>query len=299
MAGQVQGNDSAKYGVANLKIVVTGAAGLLGRGLVQVLSAQHDVSALTRNEADITDEIQMRSVLSMISPDVIIHAAAMPDIDECEKHPELAHRVNAEATRAIAGIAADLGAGLAFISTDAVFDGKSNRPYVETDTVNPPSVYGRTKVAAEEYVRLLSKHWIFRVSVLFGPGKANFVNKAWCKAMGKESYVVANDQLGSATYTLDAAQTIMQVIASGKTGTYHLCNEGACTRFELAKKAVELAGLDSSIVVGKSMSEMERAGPRLKYGVMEMRALRNAGFIPPRRWEDALLDYVKTLQPVK
>lgn len=282
-----------------MKIAVTGAAGLFGRALVQVLGEGHEVVPLTRQDGDIADKGRMLEAINHAMPDVIVHAAAMPDIDECETNPEQAWKVNAEATRGLVEIASELSAELALISTDAVFDGKSTRPYVESDEVNPPSVYGRTKVAAEEHVRRLSKHWIFRVSVLFGPGKANFVNKAWCKAMGNEPYVVANDQLGSATYTIDAAKTILQVIVAKAYGTIHVCNQGECTRYELAKRAVELAGMSASNVVGKPMSEMSRVGPRLKYAVMEMRALQERGIALPRRWEDALLAYVGTLQAVR
>jgi dTDP-4-dehydrorhamnose reductase len=281
-----------------VRIAVTGAAGLFGRGLVQILSEKHEVTPLTRKDGDITDTATMRAIISRVSPDFVVHAAAMPDIDECEKNPEQAWKVNTEATRGLVEIAEESGVGLAFVSTDAVFDGKSTRPYVESDAVNPPSVYGRTKVAAEEQVRKLSRHWIFRVSVLFGPGKANFVNKAWCKAMGGEPYVVANDQLGSATYTIDAAKTMLQAIQAGAHGTYHVCNQGACTRYDLAKRAVELAGMNSSNVVGRPMSEMKRVGPRLKYAVMEMRALREQGIPLPPRWEDALIAYAGTLQRV-
>jgi len=279
-----------------VKISVTGAAGLLGKGVTEIFRKQHEVFPLTRQEGDITDEAQMLSVLSKIKPELIVHAAAMPDIDDCEKNPEQAWRVNSEATKALVKIAQELGCGFAFISTDAVFDGKSTRPYVESDLVNPPSVYGHTKVAAEESVRRYSKHWIFRVSALFGPGKANFVNKGLCKAWGKEQYVVASDQLGSATYTLDAAETMLQAFASGAKGTFHLCNQGACTRYDLARRSVELAGLDPSIVVGRKMAEMNRPGPRLPYAVMEMRALPAAGIPLPRPWEAALESYVKTLE---
>jgi dTDP-4-dehydrorhamnose reductase len=282
-----------------VKIAVTGAAGLFGRGLVQVLGEDHEVAALTRKAGDITDTAKMRRVISGVKPNLIVHTAAMPDIDDCEKNPEQAWKVNAEATRGLVEIAAELDAGFAFISSDAVFDGKSTRPYVESDAVNPPSVYGRTKVAAEEHVRKLTKHWIFRVSVLFGPGKANFVNKALCKAMGNEAYVAANDQLGSATYTIDAAQTMLQVITAEVYGTYHVCNQGECTRYDLAKLAVEFAGMNSSNVIGRPISEMNRVGPRLKYAVMEMRALQEKGIPPPRAWEDALRAYVGTLQPVR
>jgi len=280
-----------------VKIAVTGGAGLLGKGLTQVFRERYETYPLTRQDADITNAAKMREVLARIQPNVIVHAAAIADIDDCERNPETAFRVNTEATKALVEIARDLGARFALVSTDAVFDGKSDRPYVETDEVNPPSVYGRTKVAAEESVRKFDRHCIFRVSVLFGPGKANFVNKALCKAWGKEQYEVASDQLGSATYTLDAGETILRVLEWGANGTFHLCNQGACTRYELAKRAVELAGLDPSIVIGKTVAEMKRVGPRLTFSLMEMRALKAAGIAVPRSWEEALAAYVKLLQP--
>lgn len=279
-----------------MRVAITGAGGLFGKGLTQVFGKRHDVIALMRQNGDITNEGQMRELLDEIRPDVVVHAAAMPDIDECERNPEAAFRVNAEATKTLLAIAGQLGARFIFISSDAVFDGKKKYPYVETDPVNPPSVYGRTKAAAEEGVRKYDRHCIFRVSVLFGPGKGNFVNKALCKAWGNEPYVVASDQLGSATYTIDAAQTMLQVMEAGANGTFHLCNQGRCTRYELAKRAVEIAGLDTSIVVGKTIAEMKRPGPRLTYGVMEMKALSEAGLEWPRTWEAALEAYTKTLQ---
>lgn len=278
-----------------MRVAVTGGAGLLGKGLVQVFREEHEVFPLTHQDADITDERRMRELVEAIRPDVIVHSAAMPDVDECERNPAAALRVNFEATRALVKIVRDAGARFAFISTDAVFDGKSQQPYVETDAVNPPSVYGRTKAAAEGSVRQYERHYIFRVSVLFGPGKANFINKGLCKAWGKEPYVVASDQMGSATYTLDAARTMMQVFEAGVNGTFHLCNQGACTRYELARHAVELAGLDPAFVVGKPMSEMRRPGPRLTYAVMQMKALKDAKIELPRHWESAVQEYVKTL----
>ena len=280
-----------------MKIAVTGAAGLLGKGLAQVFRSRNEVFPLTRQDGDITDAKRMRELLTGITPDVIVHPAGIPDIDECERNPELAFRVNTEATKGLIEIARDLGARFVFVSTDAVFDGKANHPYIETDPVNPISVYGGTKVAAEEAVRRYTRHCIFRVSVLFGPGKANFVNKGLCKAWGKEPYAVASDQLGSATYTLDAAEAMLRVFDATANGTFHLCNLGECTRYELARRAVELAGLDPSIVVGKPMAEMKRPGPRLTYAVMEMRAMKQAGIELPRHWEAALEDYVKSLRP--
>jgi dTDP-4-dehydrorhamnose reductase len=183
------------------------------------------------------------------------------------------------------------------ISTDAVFDGKKQTPYTESDPTNPPTVYGRTKLRAEQIVRALPEYWIFRVSVLFGPGKANFIEKGLRKIAVGGTYEVAADQMGSATYTLDAARKILEVVEARRYGLYHLSNAGPCTRLELARHAVELARLDPARVIGKPSDQMGRRAARLKYAVMEMGALQEAGFTLPRSWQEALADYVPTILP--
>jgi dTDP-4-dehydrorhamnose reductase len=132
------------------------------------------------------------------------------------------------------------------------------------------------------------------VSVLFGPGKTNFVEKTIQQLKRGEKYVVAADQMGSATYTLDAAEKILEVVESAPSGIYHLCNQGACSRYELAVETARLAGLDASKIIGKPMDEMKRPGPRLKYSVMEMGALAKVGITPPRSWQEALAEYVNS-----
>jgi dTDP-4-dehydrorhamnose reductase len=148
---------------------------------------------------------------------------------------------------------------------------------------------------AEQAVKTLERHWIFRVSVLFGPGKTNFVEKGLRKLAAGEEYKVASDQMGSATHTVDAGLKIMEVAESGPYGLYHLANQGACTRFELARAAAELAGLDPEKVIGVPDALMQRRAPRLKYSVLEMGALRHAGFRPSAPWQEALAEYVRTL----
>jgi dTDP-4-dehydrorhamnose reductase len=277
-----------------MRIVVTGSTGLFGYGIAQVFGRRHSVTALTRAEADLTDATQVRAAITGARPDVVVHPAGIPDLDICEADPALAHAVNVEGTRHVAEAARAAGAGVAYISTDAVFDGLKRTPYIETDPTNPPTVYGRTKLLGEEIVRGLPNHWIFRVSLLFGPGKTNFVEKCLrAIAEGKE-YLATEDQLGSATYTLDAASKIMEVVEARRYGLFHLSNAGACSRVEIARRAAELAGLDSGKVIGKPMDEMGRRAKRLKYAVMEMEALKQAGFGVPRPWQEALAEYVRT-----
>ena len=277
-----------------MKIAITGAAGRFGQGLRLALEQKHTVYPLRHADIDITKTDDVRRVLAAIHPDVVIHTAALPDIDYCETHPQETQRVNVEGTRNVMRGAEQLGAGLVHISTDAVFDGTKGAPYVETDATNPISVYGRSKLAAEQVVKEYERHWIFRVSVLFGPGKENFVSKAIEQARAGVVHKVASDQLGSATYTLDAGEKILELVDAEAHGLYHLCNSGPCTRMDLAKQAVADAGLDPELVQGMTTELLSRPGPRVKYAVMEMAALRNRGFKEPRPWREALREYVKT-----
>ncbi len=278
-----------------MKIAITGAAGLFGHGLTQVFCTRHTVFALTRSEADITKADEVRAFFKELGPDLVVHPAGIPDIDLCEADPAKAFQVNFHGTRNVVEAAREVGAAVAFISTDAVFDGKKQTPYKESDPTIPPTVYGRTKLCAEKFVLADPNHFAFRVSALFGPGKTNFVEKVLRKIRSSESVQVASDQLGSATYTLDAAQKIMEVVEARRPGLYHLANQGACTRFELAQQAAELAGLDAHQVIGKPSDQMGRRAPRLKYAVMEMTALKEGGFELPRSWQEALADYIRAL----
>jgi dTDP-4-dehydrorhamnose reductase len=278
-----------------MKIAITGAAGLFGHGLVAVFATRHTVFPLTRAEADLTKPEEVHAVFAERRPDVVVHPAGIPDLDICEADPAKAYLVHVHATRHVVEAAREVGAAVVYISTDAVFDGKKSTPYTESDPTLPPTVYGRTKLRGEHIMQTLPAHWIFRVSVLFGPGKKNFVENGLRKLATGETCVVAADQVGSATYTVDAAQKIKEVVEARRYGLYHLSNQGVCSRYELARHAAELAGLDATKVIGKPSSQMGRRAVRLKYAVMAMDALQNAGFAPPRPWQEALAEYVRAL----
>ena len=275
-----------------MNIAITGANGLFGHGLVRAIGANHTVYPMTRATADLTDPDAVRRAFVSNIPAVLIHTAGIPDPDLCESEPERAFNNNVVATRNIVAAAREFSFAVAHISTDSVFDGLAHSPRIETDPVGPLSVYGKTKLLAEQAVAGLDKHWIFRVSVLFGPGKENFVDKGLRILRMGNTYTVAADQMGSATYTLDAASKILEVIERGRFGLFHLCNQGACTRLELAQQAAILANLPGENVVGKPMTEMKRKAPRPAYSVMEMKGLADAGISLPRHWRDALKEYV-------
>lgn len=264
--------------------------------MVEAFRTRHEVFPLTHAEADITNPESLEAAFERIRPDLIVHPAGIPDLDICDAEPERARLVNVRGTENVVEAARRVGAGLAHISTDAVFDGKKSTPYRETDATGPLTVYGATKLQAEQAAATLPRHWIFRVSVLFGPGKTNFIEKGLRKIAAGEQYRVASDQVGSATHTVDAGMKIMEVVERGPAGIYHLSNQGACSRLELALRAAELAGLDAGKVVGVPDAQMGRRAPRLKYSVMEMDALRHAGLVLPRPWPEALADYVRSLR---
>lgn len=275
-----------------MRVAITGAAGLFGHGLVQVFSSRHEVYGLTRVDADITKADEVAAVIRKVAPEVVVHPAGIADIDVCELDPARAFLVNYHGTRNVAEAARAAGASVAYISTDAVFDGKKQSPYTESDPAIPPTVYGRTKLRAERLVLASPKSWAFRVSILFGPGRANFIERGLRRIAAGEDYVVASDQLGTATYTVDAAAKIMEVVEARRYGLYHLSNSGACTRLDLARRAAEL---DPKRVIGKPSAEMGRPAVRLKYAVMAMDALAREGFAPPRPWQEALAEYVGSL----
>ncbi len=281
-----------------MKIAVTGAAGLFGHALVGTFRVRHEVLPLARPDADITDKQQVEEVLLSLKPETIVHPAGIPDLDICEADPELAYRVNVEGTRHIVEAARQLKASVAYISTDAVYEGEKRTPYKESDSTNPPTIYGKTKLEAEKIITTVPEHWIFRVSVLFGPGKANFVEKGLRKLAAGEEYTVAADQVSSATYTLDAARTILPLIEARRYGLFHLSNQGVCSRLDLAQAAGELAGLDPRRVIGKPADQMGRRAKRLKYAVMDLDGLERAGVPLPRPWREALADYVHLLSSI-
>lgn len=275
-----------------MRVLITGAAGLFGHGLTQVFVTKHVVFPITHAVVDITNASAVRELFVKLEPEIVIHAAAIPDLDICEADPALAFSVNVEGTRNVAEAAREIGASVAFISSDAVFDGKKTTQYIETDAPNPGTVYGKTKVQGEDIVRMLPALWIFRVPVLFGPGKVKFVEKGLIKLMKGEEYFVASDQVASAAYTLDAAHTMMELIEARRHGLFHVANAGQGSRYELARRAAEIAGLNSALVIGKPLTKMGGRAKRLNYSVLEMRALRENGFAVPRPWEDALEEYI-------
>lgn len=266
---------------------------MLGRDLIATLGGRHDVRALSRTEADITDASQALSAISLAAPDAVIHAAAFTAVDQCEKDPDAAFRTNATGTAHVAGACRQLGIPLLYVSTDYVFDGTKSTPYHEGDQPNPLSVYGKSKWMGENSVRqLLDRFWIVRISWLFGPHGRNFVRTILTLARDGKPLRIVDDQYGAPTYTEDLAVKLGEIVLRAPSGIYHVTNEGYCSWFEFARQVLHQAGLDGVPVSPITTSEAGRPAPRPPNSRLENRRLKASGLglLPP--WQEALTRYL-------
>ncbi len=276
-----------------MKILVTGAAGMLGRALREVLGVEHEVIPLARADLDVTDLEATRVALGQGKPQVVIHAGAWTDVDGCERDPDRAWRVNALGTRNLAVGCQEAGAACCYISTDYVFDGSKPDPYTEFDAPNPISRYGGSKLAGERYVQALTpRHWIVRSSWLFGPGGKNFVKTILAKARAGEDLRVVDDQVGSPTYTCDLVRAIGHLLSAPRYGVWHLTNSGVCSWYDFAASILETTGLTATRLEPISSKELDRPALRPRNSVLRNYCWELEGWPPLRPWADALTDYL-------
>jgi dTDP-4-dehydrorhamnose reductase len=223
-----------------MKVVVTGAGGMLGRAVMAALDAAgHPALGLTRADADVTRPGSLAHPISVFKPDWLFHLAAFTRVDECETHADHAYLVNVLGARHAALAAMEARAAVLAVSTDYVFDGASSSPYREYDTPAPLSVYGGSKLAGERAMREVHPlHVIVRTSWLFGRGGGNFVDTIAHKAWIGDPLSVVDDQRGSPTSTTDLAGALVCLAGSRHYGTYHCTNGGDCTWFDLAEHVV-------------------------------------------------------------
>ncbi len=283
-----------------MRILITGAAGMLGTDLQEVLGAEHELvpTDVTGDliSLDITDTDQVLSTIADVRPDAVIHAAAYTDVDGCERDPDRAFRVNALGTWNIAAACARNDAALVYISTDFVFDGEKGEPYTEYDAVNPLGHYGASKLAGETHVRsLCSKHFIVRTAWLYGVHGKSFPRTMINLSQTRKELSVVADQIGSPTFTVDLAQAVRSLVSSPLYGAYHVTNKGACSWCEFAAKTLALAGINDVEVKPIKAEEWPSPTRRPKYSVLRHYSLELQGRDDLRPWEDALADFVSRL----
>lgn len=277
-----------------MKILVTGAAGMLGSDLVDRLTGRHEVVGVTRNEFDILDELQVRAFLIEARPDWVIHSAAFTNVDGCEKEPDKAYRVNGEGPGNVARACWHVGARMAQVSTDYVYDGTKGEPYVEDDPVAPLNVYGRSKLMGEgEVLKVLPDALIVRTSWLFGRRGPNFVEAILGQVGKRDELTVVDDQVGSPTYTPDLADGIVRLVEAGAPGVVHLSNEGTCSWYDYAKKIFELAEVSGISVKPITTEQLGRPAVRPKYSVLSKERYYSITGHRLRDWKDALAEYIR------
>lgn len=277
-----------------MRILVTGARGMLGRDLVPALVARHQVDGVDIDDFDLTTPEATPAIISR-KPELVAHLAAMTNVDGCERDPERAMLINGQGTRQVAQACLKLGIPMLYISTDFIFDGTKGEPYREDDKPNPLGHYGRSKLAGEEAVReIVPNYYIVRISWLFGRHGKNFVSTILRIAQERGEVRVVDDQTGSPTYTVDLSQALARLIESRRYGIYHITNSGVCTWHGFASEAVRLAGLDAKVLPIKS-DEYPTPTRRPAYSVLgDFNWVRNFGK-PLRDWREALADYLGQL----
>ena len=277
-----------------MRILVTGARGMLGTALLPCLGTEHEVVGVDIKDFDISQEAAVQRAFGDLRPDFVFHLAAYTDVDGCEANPQIARDVNTLGTRNVARSCAEIGAVLLNVSTDYVFDGSLARPYREDDAPNPLSVYGRSKWEGEQQVQaLLARHFIVRSSWLYGPRGKNFVATILKVARERDELRVVSDQRGSPTYTYHLALKLAQMVEVQAYGIYHVTGAGNCSWFEFAQEILKLGGLEQVRVVPISTQESGRMAPRPANSVLENHRLieSHLGVLP--HWREGLAHYLE------
>ncbi|NIM06252.1 MAG: dTDP-4-dehydrorhamnose reductase [Armatimonadetes bacterium] len=275
-----------------MKVLVTGAKGMLGTDLCARLGKQHEVIPLDLPELDVTETASVFARLEATRPEMVIHCAAYTHVDGCERDPAQAFRVNSFGTWNVASACQKIDAALTYISTDFVFDGEKGEPYDEFDKTNPISVYGRSKLAGEEVIRaLLSRYLIIRSAWLFGVHGKNFVRTVLHRAKEEDTVKVVADQMGCPTFTVDLAEAVAGLLESPLFGIYHITNSGACSWAQFAQEILRQAGL-SAQVVPIAAAEWDSPTRRPKDSRLRHLALEMQGRDNLRFWQEALADFL-------
>ena len=281
-----------------MRVLVTGAAGLLGSAVTEVLQrAGDEVHATMHAALDIVDTAAVEDVVRRIRPDVIVNCAAYNDVDGAESNPVAALQVNAFGVRSLAAAARQADALLIHYSTDFVFDGESVRPYTEDDAPNPQSVYATSKLLGEWFAADAPRHYVLRVESLFGgPGvrtgsRRGSLGTIVDRLRAGDVVPVFVDRTVSPSYTRDVAAATRALIASGTpSGTFHCVNAGSATWRQVAQYAADKAGVDLRI---RELTLESVAAPakRPRFCAMSPARLASLGIVMPA-WQDALDRYL-------
>jgi len=281
-----------------MRILVTGSNGQLGTELMELLgrARHHELLGLDLPDHDLTDRDRVLGAITGWEPDVVIHGAAFTAVDACETEVETAYRVNCAATRFVADGARRVGAHVVYVSTDYVFDGTKDGPYVEWDRPNPQSVYGRTKLGGESEI---DPGWtVARTSWVCGAHGNNMVKTLLRLADGGGPVSFVDDQVGHPTLAADLAAMVAKLAVERVPGVFHTTNQGAVSWYEFAREVFRLAGHDPERVSPISTDQLDppRPAPRPANSVLDNLAWRVHGLEPSRDFREPLAELVARLR---
>ncbi|MCF6147926.1 MAG: dTDP-4-dehydrorhamnose reductase [Candidatus Kuenenia sp.] len=283
-----------------MKILIIGSDGMLGRELANQLpllarreKQNFTVITAPHTQIEITNASNTSEIITRHMPDVIINGAAFTDVDACETNTDKAYSVNADGAKNVAQAGKNINAKVIHISTDYVFDGMKNTPYIETDQTHPLSVYGKSKLAGESAVQEINGNYaIVRISRLYGVHRSNFVTKILALGAEKRSVSVVTDQFGSPTYAADIVPAIWYIFSLDLRGIYHIANDGFCSWYEWAKKIFELTNNQVSLHPIKA-KDFERAAAVPQNSSLDCTKFVQMSGYKMRPWQEALEEYLK------
>lgn len=288
-----------------MKVLITGAKGQLGKQITNILkNGQSEIGKIPAeyenveiigvdvDVLDITDINAVRSYLTNIKPEIIINCAAYTNVDACESNEDLAFKINALGPRNLAIIANEVNAKLVHVSTDYVFSGEGTVPFKEYDETVPVSVYGKTKLAGEKFVReIADKYYIIRTAWLYGYEGSNFVYTIIKAGKEKGYLTVVDDQRGNPTNAEDLAHHMLKVAVTEEYGTYHCTGTGECSWYDFASKIIEFSNIECKVDPVTS-NDYVRAAKRPSYSSLDNMMLRVTVGDEMRNWEDALKVFI-------
>jgi dTDP-4-dehydrorhamnose reductase len=284
-----------------MRILILGAGGRLGAALTREYREKFDVTVFTHSQIDFADFDELEETVSRMDFDLLINCAALTNVDLCEEQPDQAFRVNAEAPGLLAEICSQKKAKLIHFSTDYVFDGEKREPYTEEDAARPISTYGESKKDGEQNVfALQDRHLVVRVSWVFGPDRASFVDAMIQRARENDHVDAIADKFSTPTYTSDIAEMLPRFFdVDGPGGVLHFANSGECSWQEYAQHALDCCqasgiSLKARTVKPLGLTDMKSwVARRPVYSVLSTAKYAKLTGVSPRSWRDAVADYIE------